>query len=158
MNMKRKAGTAAAMLLLACQPAPAPAPSPDLDDAQMAALTAVDDQVNAAMASNDATAYTAMMTDDVTWMVPTQASIHGKAAIADFLAQFASIDEFTTSNRMIRGSGNLAYRTMDYTMRYTLQGSDDPLVYPGKLLTVYRRQPDGRWLVEAEIWNPSPAT
>lgn len=102
--------------------------------------------------------YAALVTDDVVWMVPEGTSLRGWSAIADFVAQFEGVNEFTWTNRMVRGSGNLAYRTIDYVMRADVVGSEDEVVYPGKLITVYRRGPDGSWKIEAEMWNASPAS
>ena len=152
MRLHRSAGAVAVLFLLACQPAATP--SLDLDETAMAALTATDDTVMTAMEGLDVPTYMALLADDVTWMVDGAASLHGKAAINAFWSQFTSIDGFTWSNRAIRGSGDLAYCTVDYQGRFWT-GPDEPSLYIGKLLTVYRRQPDGRWLIETAIWNRS---
>lgn len=149
-------GTLVGFALVAC--APASPPSPDLDAAQLAAVEATDNDVLAAMRAGDWTAYGKLVTDNVTWMAPNEKSHRGRAAFEAFVARFASVGELAESNREIRGSGNLAYRTIDYVMRGRLVGAKEDLVYPGKLITVYRRQPDGRWLVETEMWNSNPAS
>ena len=50
--------------------------------------------------------------------------------------------------------GSMAYDYGRYVLEYAFEG-DDRVVNEGNYLTVWRRQPDGRWLRAAHIWNHS---
>jgi len=52
-------------------------------------------------------------------------------------------------------SGDLGYTIGDYTTR-RVNASGDEVVERGYYLTVWRRQADGRWKVEADIGTGSP--
>jgi ketosteroid isomerase-like protein len=50
--------------------------------------------------------------------------------------------------------GDLGYTIGDYRVEAT--ASPDSVLSRGKYLTVWRRQPDGSWKVEADIGSPAP--
>ena len=156
MNGRSAAFVAVVALLSACQPAPVP--SPDLDEAELSALRATDDKALDAMGSGDWATYGTMVTDNVRWMVPDGRTLEGWNAVEGFVKQFERVNGLSYSNRQFWGSGNLAYRTGDYVMRADVVGSEDELVYPGKIVTIYRRGADGNWRIETEIWNATPTS
>ncbi len=132
-------------------------PRCDLRATSLEAVRAVDDEVLAAMGSGDWSAYHDHMSDDIVWMVPNGRSLRGWEEIGPYLAEFGAVRSLDWSNRDIVGSGTLAIRTLDFVMR---TGTPDPAVevrYAGKMLSVYRKESDGRWSVTAEIWNSSPS-
>lgn len=50
--------------------------------------------------------------------------------------------------------GSIAYDYGRYVLEYAFEGGDK-VANKGNYLTVWRRQPDGRWLRAAQIWNHS---
>jgi ketosteroid isomerase-like protein len=116
----------------------------------------VDAEIIAAMSSGDWEAYHDLMTGQVRWMVPGGETLTGWNEIGPFLGDFGQVLEFTYANRRFSGSGDVAYRTMDFVMVTSSADPDVQLRYPGKMLTVFHRQEGKEWLVEVEIWNTSP--
>jgi ketosteroid isomerase-like protein len=56
------------------------------------------------------------------------------------------------TNVAVARSGDLAYLTGAYSIAF--KGDDGgPLADQGKLLEVWKKQPDGKWLCSADIWN-----
>jgi ketosteroid isomerase-like protein len=68
---------------------------------------------------------------------------------ADSLFALAWDPTFSAVSR----SGDLGYTVRSYEV--TAEGDDGPVTGTGTYLTVWRRQPDGSWKVEADIGNPA---
>jgi ketosteroid isomerase-like protein len=146
--------TAAITILSACQ-------SQDvdltrLDDADLAALTALDDVTLRALETRDWEPYRPLVTDNVRWMWPGRETLVGWNDIEEAASALLPLNNMTTSNRRFAGSGDMAYRTVDYVMHFPVAGSTDENLQAGKLLTIYRRGADGQWLIETEMWNANP--
>lgn len=150
----RRCSAALILLLVACQPS---TPTLELGEAELADLEAYDMEVLQALGNGDWESYFSYLAPDIEWMVPNGGWVRGEAAVRDFVSRFESMNGIEVLSRNVDASGDLAYRTVDYVMRADLTESDEELVYPGKMLTVYRRQADGTWLVQTEIWNANPA-
>jgi len=56
----------------------------------------------------------------------------------------------------IAASGDLGYTVGRYTL--SIGSGDSASTEEGTYLTVWRRQPDGSWKVQADIGNPAPGT
>lgn len=130
--------------------------STGLDDADLAALTALDDAALQALETREWEPYGSLVTDDVRWMWPGRETLTGWSAIEEAASALLPLNSMTTSNRRFSGSGDLAYRTVDYVMHFPVEGSTEENLQAGKLITVYRRRADGGWLIETEMWNASP--
>ena len=142
---------AAVVILSACQPNDHDAAS--LSDADLAALTALDDAALRALETREWGPYASLVTDDVRWMWPRRETLLGWSDIEEAASALLPLNSMTTSNRRFSGSGDLAYRTVDYVMHFPVSGSTDENLQAGKLITVYRRGEDGKWLIETEMWN-----
>ena len=127
--------------------------SAPLGEADLAALTALDDVALRALETREWEPYGSLVTDDVRWMWPRRGDLVGWSDIEEAVSALLPLNSMTTSNRRFSGSGDLAYRTVDYVMHFPVAGSTDENLQAGKLITVYRRGPDGNWLIETEMWN-----
>jgi uncharacterized protein (TIGR02246 family) len=67
---------------------------------------------------------------------------------------FTSDIHFQSASTII--SGDLAYDSADYNETLTAaNGIADP--HRGNYLTIYKRQPDGKWLIAQQIWTEKVA-
>ncbi|MDX1389715.1 MAG: DUF4440 domain-containing protein, partial [Acidobacteriota bacterium] len=84
--------------------------------------------------------------------------ISGRTAWREWIDSmgFESVEGAETGYEVIEiaGSGDLAY------VAWTLSGSwierGETVSMSGKGLSIYRRQPDGSWLLARNAWNPDP--
>ena len=58
----------------------------------------------------------------------------------------------------VASSGDVGWTTGRYEVRKTGADGAITVLSTGRYLTVWRRQPDGTWKVEADIGNPDPRT
>ncbi len=136
-----------------CQSAPAPLTAADID-AQRALSESFRDRVLA----KDWDAVSQMYADSAIFMPPNSPAIRGRAAIREWLGAFPPVATFTVIDDGVVGAGDLVYTYGRYTMTLGLAGSP---VDSGKYLDIRRKQKDGSWKYEADMFNtsvPLPAT
>ena len=93
-------------------------------------------------------------------MQPNGPTIQGRAAFKAFIESF----DLTTTEHAIElveidGYGDVAYGHATYVEAMILGGGSEPIREVGKILFIFRKQPDGSWLIAVEMWNsdlPSP--
>ena len=98
----------------------------------------------------------AVMTDDVLLLAPDVPLVEGKEASRDLWTAISSLPgyslEFTPTRAEIGGAADLGYTIGTYRM--TLSDSTGRLMATeGKYLTIWRRQDDGSWKMEADMFN-----
>ncbi len=86
---------------------------------------------------------------DAVYMPPHHAAVHGRDAIYEYLKTPIKhgVTDLTYEVTFIKHSGDLAYDVGRYSM--TVGNKQDR----GKYLTVWRRQPNGDWLIAADTWS-----
>jgi len=144
---------AAVVVTLQCACQSSSVASAGLDDADLVALTALDDAALIALETRDWASYRTLVTDDVRWMLRGREDAVGWSEIEPLATPLPPLSTMTHSNRKISGSGNVAYRTVDYVMYFAPVGNEEGFANAGKLLTIYRRTDDGNWLIETEMWH-----
>lgn len=138
-----------AATLLACSEEPR-----DVGSKAFEQVSAADSAFNRAVDKRDAQAIAAFYTSDATLMPTAEPAIRGKAAIADEWEHILAIPGFSNTNRRqgIEVSGDLAYTWGSYSSTMVLEDGSNG-VEPGKWLTIWRRQPDDRWLIAMDMYN-----
>ncbi len=147
-------------LTMACQPAP----PPDTRVADAEAIRASDGALAKAAGEKDIDAFLAAYAEDASVFPPGAPKVTGKAAMREALSpMFASEGfslSFTTDETEVARSGDLAYSTGTYEV--TLNDAEGkPQSEKGKSVVVWKKQADGTWKVQADIWNsdaPPPGT
>jgi uncharacterized protein (TIGR02246 family) len=141
----------AVLALSACQKAPGgPAPLTEADRSSIHAFVAdFDKGVLAADWPSLANSYT----EDGILLPPNAPVVQGRAAIEKFFGGFPKITAFKQSVVEIEGPGDPTYVRGTYEMTMLPPGAKEPLKDTGKILAVWRRQPDGSWLVSRVAWN-----
>jgi len=98
-------------------------------------------------------ALAAQYTDDAVRMPPNEPSVQGRAAIRRWLDQFPPINSFTFELADLEGNGDIAFLRGKFTITFTPPGAMATLSDSGKILVVFRKQPDGSWLRVVDAWN-----
>jgi ketosteroid isomerase-like protein len=98
-------------------------------------------------------------TDDALVMPPGQPVVEGKAAIRDFVAKGFQTPGFSihwkSEKPVFSPDGKLAY--MRSTNTTTVPGPDgQTITLPGRGVTVWRLEPDGKWRCVVDLWNQPP--
>jgi len=61
--------------------------------------------------------------------------------------------DFSTTARAVEGCGSLAVRWGTYVWTSAAEGAAQPVTDNGKFVELWKRQPDGTWLMTLDIWN-----
>ena len=140
---------ALALASTACQPPTQEAgPLSDEDVAAISGLSDIHSQVGLA---GDWAGWVATCTDDVVLMPPDQPIVQGRDAALAFLEGFPTLTEFGIAVEQVDGRGDLAVSRGTYAMSFEVDGDTQSVT--GKYLAVWRKQPDGSWLMATDAWN-----
>ena len=142
------------IVLAGCQQAPTgPQPLTDADKEQIAAF--METHVKATLA-NDASAYTALFSEDGIELPPNAEMRRGKAEIQERLESLfkeQKVTEFTNPLVEVYGVGDLAYGVGTYTVTLEPVGGNGPVTGDGKYVAIFKRQADDSWKWAVTIWN-----
>jgi len=137
--------------LAACQaPAPEVGPLPEED---VAAITASSAAFVEAVLAGDWAAVAAFYTEDAVLMFPNELVVEGRMAVQAFFDLFPSITQFEPTIVQIEGRGDLAFVRATYSMTILVEGTPEPTHDTGKYVEIWRKQPDGKWLLAVDISN-----
>lgn len=147
------------VLSAGCTPTADRAGEPSIDlEAERADLLARDRAFSEAARTEEKPldAVLTVMTDDVLILAPDVPLVEGKEASRDLWTTISSLPgyslEFTPTRAEIGGAADLGYTIGTYRM--TLPDSTGRLMATdGKYLTIWRRQDDGSWKMEADMFN-----
>jgi ketosteroid isomerase-like protein len=103
--------------------------------------------------AQDWLAVVAFYSEDAILLPPHAPEIRGRAAIQKFFEGFPKFTAFKQDVEEIQGDETLAYPQGTYETSFIPPGSKTPFKDKGKVLAVWRKQPDGSWLVTRVIWN-----
>jgi ketosteroid isomerase-like protein len=100
-------------------------------------------------------------TDDAVVLPPGQPPVIGKDALRQYVEDCMQIPGFkitwTSEDVTISPDGNLAY--MFSRNQVTLNDPNGiPTTYPGRAVTIWRRESNGEWRCAVDIWNAGPTT
>lgn len=146
--------------LLSCAPAgeveaPIAEEAPSME-ADIEAIKKVGEQELAAANAGDVDAFLAIIADDIEMMPPNQPAVKGEAArqwVAGFMAQ-VNLEIKPYADEEVEVDGDLAVHRYSFEWTATPKEGGDPIHEKGAGLHVLRRQPDGSWKIEKDIWTP----
>jgi uncharacterized protein (TIGR02246 family) len=145
------AALALALASTACQPPAQEAAG--LSEEDVATIAASPDAFAEAMLAGDWAAVAALYTEDAVFMHPNRPAVEGRAAIQARMEQLRPFEQFEATIVEIDGRGDLAFVRATYSETYTVEGTPEPIHDTGKYVEIWRKQPDGSWLIAVEIWN-----
>ena len=135
-----------AITLTACQPQ-----LQLLSDEDVAAIRSlVQSFGEAALAADFATAAESYAVDAV-FMPPNEAIYEGRAAEVAHLEATPPVLSYSSAAVDVDGSGDLAYARGAYSI--SLLVGADTVALEGKWVHIFKKQPDGSWLITLDIWN-----
>jgi uncharacterized protein (TIGR02246 family) len=137
--------------LAACQ-APAPEVGP-LSEEDVAAIEASTDGFAETAVAGDWAALAALFTEEAVLMPPNGPVVEGRVVIQAFLEPFPPITQFESTIVQIDGRGDLAFVRASYSQGYIDEGTPESIHITGKYVQIWRKQPDGKWLIAAHIFN-----
>ena len=139
------------LALSACQRKPGgPAPLTDADRNSIHAFVVDFDK---GVLAADWPALASAYTEDGILLPPNAPVVEGRAAIQKFFGGLPKITAFKQSVVEIEGPGDPTYVRGTYEMTMLPPGAKEPLKDTGKVLAIWRKQPDGSWLVSRVAWN-----
>jgi ketosteroid isomerase-like protein len=136
------------LVLAACRVAP-----PALTDADKASIRAAIDSLVASVRARRDSASAQLYTENASVMPPNAGIVEGRAAVRAWMTAFPPVSDFTLTPIEIDGRGDLAY--VRGTFSFKIVGPDGHQVGEdhGKFLEIRRKQPNGEWLLAADIFN-----
>ncbi len=137
--------------LATCQ-APASEAGP-LSEADVAAIKASTVVFAEAVLAGDWAAFAVLYEEDAVFMPPHGPVVEGRVAIQALLELFPSITQYEATIVQTDGRGDLAFVRATYSETYSVEGTPEPIHDTGKFVEIWRKQPDGKWLISVEIWN-----
>jgi len=127
-----------------------------------ASIRVADSTFAAAAAAHDLEQSVGSLTADAMMFPPDQQPLVGRTAIREYMRESFATPNFsvtwTTDTVVVSSGGDMAYSFA--RSRYTFPsrsgsaGAVDTAY--GKGVSVWRREPDGRWRTVADIWNGAP--
>ena len=97
--------------------------------------------------------------DDATVMSPGQPPIKGKQAIKEMIEGASKIPGFKISweplNVQVSKSGDMAYM-IEQNQISMFDSTGKPITEFNKVVTVWRKEPDGSWKNVVDMWNGEP--
>jgi uncharacterized protein (TIGR02246 family) len=152
-----------AVAILACMGSCAPQAAPDTREADERAIREIEIEWSKAIAAKDVERCMSFYADDASALEPGKPMVTGKDAMRKGMAAFLAIPgmsiTFQTAKVLVARGGDLAYTHLTYAMTVN-DAKGKPVNDTGKGVMVYRKQPDGKWKIVAEIANsdlPAPA-
>ena len=91
-------------------------------------------------------------TEDARLMPPGMADVVGHEALSAWMRDWPGIKRFQVLDTAVEGEGNLAVLICHFVRFLTAPDGSDIEQY-GRQVLKLRRQPDGRWLIAAAIFN-----
>jgi len=145
--------------LSACSHTPPAGASSDLSGVR-AAIEAANMRVAAAVMRGDAAAIAQIVAEDGEAIATTEKGfVSGRPALEAYYAgrlRAARFRDVVITTVAVEVAGDLAWETG--RNRLTVQvGDAPPTTRTGRYLVVWKRQPDGRWLIRVDAVIPDPA-
>ncbi len=132
------------------------APAADQSEAEaLASIAEFNRQYLAAINGGDIDALAALTTDEHMMISSGGAPLTGKEALVDAMTgafeRFEFDESWTPLETVV--SGDLAYQRGTFVVNATPKSGGETSSTAGNFLRIYRRQPDGRWLMVRDNFN-----
>jgi len=127
-------------------------PTAGLSDEDQAALRSFAVRDSGLVTSRNWVALAAGYSVDAVRMPPNQPPVEGRDAIRRGLEQLPPITSFNFRLVDLQGAGSVAFVRGSYSITAAPPGVA-AVTDTGKILAIFRKQPDGSWLRVVDAWN-----
>lgn len=139
------------LFLTACQQM-----APRTSHEAMHSLKQADAALSKAVSERDLDAIVAFYAEDAALLPTAEPAMTGKTAIREEWKHILAIPHFENVSSLLNAevaeSGDLGYTTGTFLAK--MLGEDGkPAIEPGKWVTIWKRQQDGRWLIVVDTYN-----
>lgn len=149
MPFPRLVGRAAlALSLAACSSTP-----DSLSDADRGQIKAASDAWRLANSRRDVSSVGALYARDAILLPPNAPVVRGRADIEGFFGAMPNFTNFDVVLLEIEGDGSVAWVWGAYSMQLALPGIASPVPERGKFLEIWRKQEDGSWRIERDMFS-----
>ena len=120
-------------------------------EADVAAIENLINQVEKAFNEGDLDAFMAIIDDEVKMLPPNAPTVSGIETVRSiYRTEFDSFDlNLTITIEEIHACGDLAFSRDGWKGSLNPKDSSEPIVFDNKVITIYKKQPDGSW----KIWR-----
>ena len=130
-------------------------PQPQDTAAAVQAITAAANREIAMFSSGNADSVLPVFAPDAVLMPPNEAAVHGRDNLRSWAQgmyqQFSISARYPSSDVTV--AGDWAIQRYTLLMTLTPKAGGQSTEEKGKGLHIFRRQPDGGWLIVQDIWN-----
>jgi ketosteroid isomerase-like protein len=163
--MSRRTQLAAMLFaaLVAREMASAQAPKPPVRDARGPMTREMSDRLwtefGAALKKGDVPAIMAVYTDDIVAIDPDQPTVVGKPAMTEVVKGFMTAGRVTEHSHVLEGfeaAGDMAIEHGHWRFGFLEKGKTTPAVSDARYIIVWKRAPDGKWLLHRDVSIPNP--
>jgi len=120
-------------------------------DRDVATIRAAHGALDDAARRGDYAGWSRIFTPDAVVMPPGRPAIEGERALRDLFDGRPEGLEGGSELLEVEIRGDLGFVRGRYRLRGI--GADGPIEDSGNMLEIWRRQPDGRWLLARDLWN-----
>jgi len=125
-----------------------------LSNEDVAAIKALGPALDEAALAGDWDAVVALFTEDGMWMGPNSPITQGHSAMMDLLESSGmTVTEHKVELVEVDGCGDIAYGRATWVETFSIEGVAEPIKEEGKILAIFRKQPDGSWRIAFWMWN-----
>ncbi len=125
-----------------------------LSDEDVAAIKEIGPAMDKAVLAGNWNAVVALFTEDVVMMGPNSPMVQGRSTLAEMVKSIGTtVTEHVLELVEVDGYGDIAYGRGNVVDAYSIEGVEEPAKGEGKVLGIFRKQPDGSWLIAIWMWN-----
>lgn len=125
-----------------------------LSDEDVATIKALGPALDKAALTGDWDAMDTLFTEDVVMMGPNSPIIEGRSTLLEVMKSSGmTVTEHVVEIMEVDGYGDIAYGRATWKETFSIEGVAEPIEEKGKILGIFRKQPDSSWLIAVWMWS-----
>src|SRR5262245_10009076 len=110
----------------------------------------------AAMRTGDVSSLDSILADDIVFMPPADCTLYGTAEVKNWFQEYfeyfavLNLDE---TERSVQPVGDVLIERIAVSVKLEARQGGMPIYDEARILSVWRRQPDGSWRLWQSMWN-----
>ena len=120
----------------------------------VAAIKALGPALDKAALAGDWDAVNSLFTEDVVMMGPNSPIIQGRSELLEVMKSSGmTVTEHVVELVDVDGYEDIAYGRATWKETFSVESMAEPIKEEGKILGIFRKQPDSSWLIAVWMWN-----